>query len=157
MSPISIGDCLALGDLALKLSKGLKEAGGASSEYQSLASDLQFFIESFKRIQCLAPKLGCLAPEQQKSLVDFVTESEKRINETQIKISKFSETQGVGCRKKPVAGPARRVQWTLGYSEEANKLRTALDSETLGLLLCLEAHQVFVCSLTSGFTLLIIR
>lgn len=92
MSPISIGDCLALGDLALKLSKGLKEAGGASSEYQSLASDLQFFIESFKRIQCLAPKLGCLAPEQQKSFVDFVTESEKRINETQIKISKFSET-----------------------------------------------------------------
>ncbi|KAJ4579705.1 hypothetical protein HRR86_003057 [Exophiala dermatitidis] len=131
LTPLLIG-------LVVKVGKALRDADGASSEYQHLYVDLQALKRTLETLQALQPTeqnithlnaIRCLALTCQVPLAAFLE-----------RLQKFEEKLGPFA-KDSVRGALRKSQWALQMGEQVRKFRATIAAKVLSLTLLLSVHN----------------
>lgn len=132
----SFGDCVTAIELIRKISKALRETGGAADEFHLVLQDLHNLQQILEVLQTLRPagastshvnairgtSLGCLIP-----LREFSAKLEER----------FGPALHVGSTKSPFARFGRKAQWATLTSEEVFRFRIAIITEIISISLLL--------------------
>ncbi|KAL8893605.1 MAG: hypothetical protein Q9192_005105 [Flavoplaca navasiana] len=117
----SVGDFINTINLIRKISKALKETGGAASEYQDAVVELTGLQRALQHLETLQPTqdnagqvnairgmaLACKVPLQ-----DFMT-----------KLDKYEESLGPWAHGSSLGGLGRKTRWAVSFSKEVEKLR----------------------------------
>ncbi|EHY51977.1 uncharacterized protein HMPREF1120_00200 [Exophiala dermatitidis NIH/UT8656] len=134
----SAGDFASVIGLVVKVGKALRDADGASSEYQHLYVDLQALKRTLETLQALQPTeqnithlnaIRCLALTCQVPLAAFLE-----------RLQKFEEKLGPFA-KDSVRGALRKSQWALQMGEQVRKFRATIAAKVLSLTLLLSVHN----------------
>ena len=122
-------------DLVRKISKALKETGGASSEYQDAVIELKGFEHVLQHLQALEPTednishvnairsmaLACRLPLQ-----DFMT-----------KLEKYESSLGPWAERKSFRAGSRKAHWAISFGQEIEKLRALVVAKQISINLLL--------------------
>jgi hypothetical protein len=134
----SVGDFATTIQLIVKISKALRDASDAPTEFTYLLQDLQHLIVVLEQLQSLPPSsahnvnhfnaIRGMALCVQVPLQNFVTKMEKHKAAMEMKAS--------GSRLR---GARYKVKWAVGIQEEVSKLRAAVTMKiaTISVLLAM--------------------
>lgn len=126
-------------DLIRKISKALKETGGASSEYQDAVIELKGLKHALQHLEALEPTednvshvnairgmaLACKLPLQ-----DFMT-----------KLEKYESSLGPWVNRKSFQTAGRKARWALSFGQEVEKLRALVAAKQISINLLLAMHS----------------
>lgn len=137
----SVSDFIGAIQLIAKVSQALRDSGGASAEYQAVLSDLKALELILRQLQSLESAsdsvshvnaVRCQAQVSQQTLLDFLE-----------RISKFQSGLASDAARKAYRGVGRKVQWTLLYSKEVEKLRRVVATQLVSLKLLLDTMNMY--------------
>jgi hypothetical protein len=117
----SAGDFVALGGLVIKVTKALKDHGGAADEYQHV-------------------EVGTSNTDSQTILCELVGRSQTILQSFLTSINKFQTSLGEQSvkHKQRFTSDWRKAQWALFMSREVGRLRGELNSCALLIILQLQ-------------------
>jgi hypothetical protein len=148
--------------LVVKIAKAFNEKSGASTEYQTLRSDLQTLERTLRLLQSLKPDDANVAHVDEICKIDLACR--KPLQEFIHKINKYEASMGKFAQPKssPVRSFIRKSQWAVFMDEDVKKLETAirLKIQNIGLLLAIhntesvsglrsEAQEIYVALMTN--------
>lgn len=125
-------------DLIRKISKALKEAGGASTEYQNAVIELKGLKHALQNLEALEPTddnlshvnaIRGMALACQLPLRDFMT-----------KLEKYETSLGPWERRSSFQAAGRKARWAVSFATEVEKLRVVVAAKQLSLNLLLATH-----------------
>jgi hypothetical protein len=134
----SVGDFVTTIQLIVKISKALRDASDAPTEFTYLLQDLQHLNVVLEQLQALPPSsahnvnhfnaIRGMALSVQIPLQNFVTKMEK--------YKAAMEMKAAGYRWR---GARHKVKWAVGMQEEVSKLRAAVTMKivTISVLLAM--------------------
>lgn len=132
----SAGDFIAAATLIAKVTKALKDAGGAREEYQALVNELDLLQQILAKFQSdseatdSGDACSSVARRQTKVTIAELT----RFLET---ISKFHSSMGENSKSGWHRGIPRKTQWAVHYAAEVEKMRTRLGTQLQMILVAL--------------------
>ena len=133
----SAGDVATAIRLLYKVGVALKEAGGASSEYQDTTSFLQTLTRTLEHLNALQNTQ--LDPGIANNLREQCEQIRKPLEEFLRDVEKYESGLGVQAQSKrrKILSVPRKLQWALSASKEAKKLqdRVAVPMAAVGLVL----------------------
>lgn len=132
---VSSPDSPSFTDLIRKISKALKETGGASAEYQDAVVELKGLKHVLQRLEALEPTednvshvnairgmaFACKLPLQ-----DFTT-----------KLDKYESSLGPWQHRTHFRGTARKAKWAVSFGQEVEKLRAMVAAKQISINLLL--------------------
>ncbi|KAL8875783.1 MAG: hypothetical protein Q9198_005908, partial [Flavoplaca austrocitrina] len=135
----SVGDFINTINLIRKITKALKETGGAASEYQDAVVELTGLQHALQHLEALQPTqdnagqvnairgmaLACKIPLQ-----DFMT-----------KLDKYEESLGPWAHGSSLGGLGRKTRWAVSFSKEVEKLRAMVAGKQISINLLLATHS----------------
>ena len=140
----SVGDFVAAIGVIAKVSKALKDSGGASDEYQHVLRDLQQLELIFSQLLPAAPGAADGSTTANPAIQTHVKISLQVLQAFLTRISKFEESLGSGAPRGPFHGGRRKAQWALHYSKEVDKLRKEIGTQVNSLNTLLGTENLFV-------------
>ncbi|MCJ1456069.1 hypothetical protein MMC28_006426 [Mycoblastus sanguinarius] len=139
----SIGDIISAINLIRKISKALKETGGASSAYQDAIIELEGLKHALQQLEAFEPTednishvnairgmaLACKLPLQ-----DFMT-----------KLEKYESSLGAWAYRNPRSTIGRKARWAVSFGQEVEKFRALVAAKqiSINLLLTMHCSQTF--------------
>jgi len=126
-------------DLIEKISKALKETGGASSEYQDTVIELEGLKHALQHLEALEATednaghvnaIRCMALACKLPLLDFMT-----------KLGKYESSLGPWVDRKPFYTAGRKAQWAISFGKEVEKLRALVAAKQININLWLAMHS----------------
>ena len=141
----SVGDFVAVIQLINKISKAVRDAGGAVEDYQDTVSELESLKEIFKRLDSshASPSWGENLSLPIKAHTESVLESLTRFSHV---ISKFDSNLGKTAPKGWTQGSWKKVQWSIQYAKEVEKLRASVGTCLSALNLLVDLEDRCVCA-----------
>ena len=127
-----------LPDLVRKITKALKETGGASSEYQAAVIELKGLKHALQHLQALEPTednlshvnaIRGMALACQLPLRDFLT-----------KLERFESSLGPWADRTKYRGAGRKARWAVEFAAEVEKLRAIVAAKQISINLLLATH-----------------
>ena len=136
----SAGDFVALGGLVIKVTKALKDHGGAAGEYQHVVFELQKFKSILDQVEQLEPEVGTSNTDSRTILCELVGRSQTILQSFLTSIDKFQTSLGEQSvkHKQQFTSDWRKAQWALFMSREIGRLRGELNSCALLIILQLQ-------------------
>jgi hypothetical protein len=136
----SAGDFVALGGLIIKVTKALKDHGGAAEEYQDVVFELQKFKSILDQVEQLGLGVEAGNLDSRKILCELVGRSRTILQGFLTSIDRFQASLGEHSvkHKLPLTSDWRKAQWALFMSREVGRLRGELDSCALLIVLQLQ-------------------
>jgi hypothetical protein len=130
----------------VKIGKALRDADGASFEYQQIEQELQTLKRTLEVLQALQPNaqnaahvnvIRCTALSCQWPLADFLR-----------KIGKYERNLGSYAKRNTIKSAGRKTKWALQMSEEVQKFRAMIIGKisSLNLLLSMQNMSVIPAS-----------
>ena len=121
----SVGDIIAVAELAFKIVKALSESRGASKEYQDLMLELDLFRRALQEAdRFLKPNRPVrLQPHTENAVRHHVTLCKKEMEEFMKKIKKYQESLRKGGSGNMMRDSWRKVGWSLFKKEDLATLR----------------------------------
>ena len=118
-------------ELIRKISKALKEVGGASSEYQDVVIELKGLKHALQHLEALEPTednighvnairgmaLACRLPLQ-----DFM-----------VKLEDYELSLGPWAERRSFRGARRKTQWAISFRQEVDKLRALVAAKQISI------------------------
>ena len=126
-------------DLIRKISKALKETGGASTEYQNAVIELKGLKRALQHLEALEPTddnlshvnaIRGMALACQLPLRDFMT-----------KLEKYEASMGPWESRSSFGAAGRKAKWAVSFAAEVEKLRAVVAAKQLSLNLLLATHS----------------
>ena len=126
-------------DLIRKISKALKETGGASTEYQNAVIELKGLKHTLQHLEALEPTddnlshvnaIRGMALACQLPLRDFMT-----------KLEKYEASLGPWESRSSFRTAGRKAKWAVSFVAEVEKLRAVVAAKQLSLNLLLTTHS----------------
>ena len=126
-------------DLIRKISKALKETGGASTEYQNAVIELKGLKRALQHLEALEPTddnlshvnaIRGMALACQLPLRDFMT-----------KLEKYEASMGPWESRSSFGAAGRKAKWAVSFATEVEKLRAVVAAKQLSLNLLLATHS----------------
>lgn len=126
--------CLLIG-LVKKVSKALKETGGATTEYQLVVVELKGLKNILRHLETLKPTednvthinaIRGMALACQLPLRDFMA-----------KLEKYESTLGPFADKRSLRVMVRKSKWAVVFAEEVERLRAMVAAKNISLNLLL--------------------
>ena len=139
-------DSIQPSDLVQKVSKALKETGGASTEYQQAVIELNGLTYILKYLERLEPTadnanhvnaIRGMALACQLPLRDFMT-----------KLEKYESSLGPFADRKSYRGFAKKSQWAVSFAGEVDRLRTMVTAKNLSINVLLAVDTSYECHLS---------
>lgn len=125
--------------LVKKVSKALKDAGGASSEYQQVVIELKGLKNALRHLEGLEPTednarhvnaIRGMALACQLPLREFLT-----------KLERFESSMGPFASGQPFRGAGRKAKWAVAVAGDVEKLRALIAAKVIGINLLLATHS----------------
>ena len=138
----SAGDIAIAIQLLSKVYKGLKEIGGAASEYHELSRFIQGLILTLQHLQKI--ELVCSDPSLIKAVRTLSAAALKPIFEFTEEIQKDSWAINSLPLSSRLKIAYRNTKWTLRMSKKAEKLRALIAAEMQPIHLLLESQSLYV-------------
>lgn len=120
----SVGDILGAISVITKISKGLKDSGGAASSYQQNVDFLDSVSTTLKGVSTVISKNAHLAWED--ALTAQATRLKNAIDAFVFKAKKFEKSLASDSDRGKLKQAPRKVQWTL-FADEVEKLKTDVE------------------------------
>lgn len=130
-------------DLIRRISKALKETGGAATEYQDAVIELKSLKHALQRLSALEPTednvahvnaIRGMALACQLPLQEFL----KKLEKYEDSLGPWVEGPGMGRTAFRCAG--RKARWAVSFSQEVEKLRTLVAAKQISINLLLAMH-----------------
>lgn len=118
-----------------RISKALKETGGASTEYQLVIIELKSLENILRHLETLQPTednvthinaIRGMALTCQLPLRDFM-----------VKLEKYESTLGPFADNKSLRAMARKSKWAIVFAQEVERLRAMVAAKNISLNLLL--------------------
>lgn len=135
----TLADVFVPTDLIRKITKALKETGGASSEYQDTVVELKglkHVLQHLEALKLTEDNLGHvnairgMALACRLALQEFLKELEK-----------YEGSLGPWPRRNPVGNFGRKTRWAVSFGKEVEKLRAIVGMKQRNMNLLLAAHS----------------
>ena len=135
----SAGDFAIANGLIVRISKALRDSGGAAAEYRDILQDLQTLQQLLGLLETLRPVDGSvshinavrrMAPACRIHLLEFAE-----------KIESYEQALGVGSSKGMFKRGVRKVQWAVLFEEEVAKFRGIIAAKVYNITLLLGAFN----------------
>ena len=132
---MNTADIRLLKGLVKKVSKALKDAGGASAEYQLVIIELKGLKNILRQLETLQPTddnvthinaIRGMALACQLPLRDFM-----------VKLEKYESTLGPFADKRSLRTMARKSKWAVVFADEVERLRAMVAAKNISLNLLL--------------------
>ena len=136
----SAGDIITAISVVTKVVSALKDAGGASEQYQQTITDLETLEVVLQYIQHLKPENSNFA---QVSAICAQSEASERALRNLIDgFQQFEKRLGGGAPKGWYFGMHRKAQWALFASKEIDKFQSRIGMKLQGIQFLLQCHQL---------------
>ena len=129
--------------LIRKISKALKETGGAATEYQDAVIELKGLKHALQRLSALEPTennvthvnaIRGMALTYQLPLQEFL----KKLEKYEDSLGPWVQDSRMGRTAFRCAG--RKARWAVSFSQEVEKLRTLVAAKQISINLLLAVH-----------------
>lgn len=148
-----VGDFIAVIDLIIKVSKALRDIGGAASEYQDVVLEL----ESLQKILTHLGNVRFVISSTTKhadTLQNLALQCQRPLQEFLDRIAGFEASLDAKTDRKLLRTAPRKMQWGAFMAAEIPKLRSVVAAKLLALQLLLQLFNAYVymfsCSETSS-------
>ena len=124
--------------LIRKISKALKETGGASAQYQDAVVELKGLKHALQHLEALEPtedKVGHVNAIRGMALACKLS-----LQEFMTKLEKFELSLGPWTHRSAFAGAGRKTQWAVSFGQEVEKLRALVAAKQISINLLLAMH-----------------
>ena len=131
----------------VKVGKALRDADGASFEYQQIELELHGLKRTLEGLQALQPNshnaahinaIRCLALSCRLPLLAFME-----------KLEKYGVKFGARAKRSFISSAGRKTQWALLMGEDVQKFRAIIAAKVLSLNLLLSVQNALVASLST--------
>ncbi|KAL8671359.1 MAG: hypothetical protein Q9168_004141 [Polycauliona sp. 1 TL-2023] len=137
----SVGDFINTINLIRKISKALKETGGASSEYQDAVLELRGLKHALQHLEAIEPtedNAGYVNAIRGMALACKIP-----LQEFMAKLDKYEASLGPWAHRSSVGGFGRKTKWALSFGKEVDNLRAIVAAKQISINLLLGAHTSF--------------
>ncbi|KAL9117662.1 MAG: hypothetical protein Q9187_005799 [Circinaria calcarea] len=136
----SVGDFISAINLIRKISKALKEAGGASAEYQDAVIELKGLkhaLQHLETLECTEDNISHvnairgMALACQLPLRDFMK-----------KLERYESSLGPWTDRTAFRNAGRKARWAVSFGQEVEKLRALVAAKLININLLLATHSL---------------
>jgi len=136
----SAGDIIAAIRVVARVSSALKDAGGASTQYQHTIQELESLELVLQELQHLKPENAHFT--QVKAICGQSLASQRALRNLLDDFHKFEKSMGVGAPKGWHRGAHRKAQWALFASNELSKFQSSIGMQLHTIQFLLNCHQM---------------
>ena len=122
-------------DLIRKISKALKEVGGASCEYQDVVIELKGLKHTLQHLEALEPtedNIGHVNAVRGMALACRLP-----LQEFMVKLEEYESSLGPWAKQRSFRGAQRKTQWAISFRQEVDKLRALVAAKQISINLLL--------------------
>ena len=130
-------DC-HLTDLVRKITKALKETGGASSEYQAAVVELKGLKHVLQHLQALEPTEDNLS--HVNAIRGMALACQLPLRDFLAKLEKYESSLGPRADRKVYRGAGHKARWAVNFAAEVEKLRALVAAKQISINLLLATH-----------------
>ncbi|KAL8837526.1 MAG: hypothetical protein Q9170_002485 [Blastenia crenularia] len=134
----SVGDFISTINLIRKISKALKESGGASSEYQDAVVELKGLEHALQHLEALEPtedNVGHVNAIRGMALACKIP-----LQEFMKKLETYEESLGPWAHRSSFSDFGRKTTWAVSFGKEIEKLRAVVAAKQISINLLLATH-----------------
>jgi hypothetical protein len=129
-------------DLIHKVSNALKDAGGASSEYQQVILELNGLKRALSHLGKIEPTAETAS--HVNAVRGMALACQLPLQEFLAKIDKYESSLGPLARRRPLRGMGRKAGWALLEQGEVDKLRAMIAAKVVSINLLLATYVALV-------------
>ena len=122
-----------------KIRKALKEAGGASAEYQDAVIELKSLEHALKHLEVLEPtedNIGHVNAIRGMSLACRLP-----LREFMEKLERYEPTLGPWSERTSFRSASRKTRWAVSFGHEVERLRALVVAKLISINLLLATHS----------------
>ncbi len=136
----SAGDIAAAITILVKVAYGLRETGGAASQFQQVIKNFKALELALEYIEDLDPHDADFSIAQ--TLCIRSQSSQNVLNDFLASVAKYEKSLGCNPESKWHKGALRKTQWVLFTTKEVQKLQDTIEPQMQATNLLLQARQM---------------
>lgn len=126
-------------DLIRKISKALKETGGASSEYQDAVNELKALKHTLQHLEALDPTEDNIT--HVNAIRGMALACQLPLREFMSKLEKYESSLGPWANRTTFRNAGRKTKWAVSFGPEVEKLRALVAAKQISINLLLATHS----------------
>lgn len=126
-------------DLIRKISKALKETGGARTEYQDAVIELKGLEYALQHLEALEPTEDNL--NHVNAIRGMALACQLPLREFLKKLEGYESSLGPWADRTPVRNAGRKTKWAVSFGQEVEKLRALVASKLVSINLLLATQS----------------
>ncbi|KAL6713499.1 hypothetical protein ACLMJK_008964 [Lecanora helva] len=131
----SVGDFISTINLIRRISRALKESGGASSDYQDVVIELKGLKHALQHLEALEPTEDNLS--HVNAIRGMALACQLPLRDFMEKLGKYESTLGPWSPQAPFRSASRKARWAIGFDNEVKKLRALVTAKQMSINLLL--------------------
>ncbi|CZR69291.1 uncharacterized protein PAC_19191 [Phialocephala subalpina] len=143
----SIGDFISVGTLIADISRSLSESGGAKSEYQELARELDSLQQALVHLDSLQPRDSSSANID--SIKYTALSCRRPLEHFLAKIKKYDKSLGTWSKESRLKSTVNKLGWAYGQKDEIRKLQSYLNIHVGTINILLAEHGLEMMNIAS--------
>lgn len=121
-----------------KITKALKETGGASSEYQAAVIELKGLKHTLQLLQALEPTEDNL--KYVNAIRGMALACQLPLRDFMVKLEKYEASLGPWAHPTGYRSVGRKARWAVGFVAEVEKLRALVAAKQISINLLLATY-----------------
>ena len=122
-------------DLITKITKALKETGGASSEYQDAVIELNGLKTTLRQLEALQPTDDNIG--HVNAIRGMALACQLPLRDFQTKLEAYEASLGPWEQSSPIRRAGRKTKWAVIFTAEVDKLRALVAAKQISINLLL--------------------
>lgn len=126
-------------DLIRKISKALKEAGGASAEYQDAVIELKGLEHALQQLEALEPTEDNIS--HVNAIRGMSLACRLPLREFMEKPERYESSLGPWTERTSFRSAGRKTRWAVSFGHEVERLRALVVAKLISINLLLATHS----------------
>lgn len=121
-----------------KISRALRNSGGASSEYQGAVVELENLQRTLQHLASIKPTEGNI--NHVNAIRGMALACQLPLQDFRAKLSKYEASLGPWASHSFLRNATRKAQWATAFSDDVKQLRALVAAKQITISLLLAAH-----------------
>lgn len=134
----SVGDFINTINLIRKITKALKDTGGASSQYQDAVVELEGLKHILQHLEALKPTEDNLG--HVNAIRGMALACKIHLQEFMTKLETYEESLGPWAQRSSLNNFGRKTKWAVSFGKEVERLRAIVAAKQISINLLLATH-----------------
>ena len=135
VSVMDMADVCPLKGLVKKVSKALKETGGATAEYQLVVIELKSLKSILRHLETLQPTKDNVI--HVNAIRGMALACQLPLRDFMVKLEEYESTMGPFADKRSLRAMAKKSKWAVLFAKEVERLRAMVAAKNISLNLLL--------------------